>query len=383
MSQNKKIIALGLMSGTSADGVDFGLIETDGEKYIKLLQHGFKSYTSKLREAILEAYKKGFSERTKELEKDITLFQANATKAFMKDHKIENITLIGFHGQTIYHVPPLYDKKGACIRKGKTCQLGNGELLCKELHLPVVYDFRSNDMHHNGQGAPLVPIFHWALIQSISSLAFPLAWVNIGGVSNMTFIPQKNSSPEEIIAFDIGPGNALIDDWVSYKTKNEEKFDQGGKYASLGQKNEILIKKWLKHPYLKDPYPKSMDRNLFNGLLEECKDDGITLEDGAATLATFTVRCIKKHLQSFPVFPKTLLVSGGGTYNTFLYNQLKDLVQQTKKTDDFNWHSDAIEAYAFGYLASRNYLSLPISFPSTTKVSTPQTGGILLYPSAL
>lgn len=381
MQERKKFTALGLMSGTSADGVDFGVIETDGQTSIRLSYHGFKAYPEKLASKILSASQKTFHESVKGgLEQEITLFQANAAKEFISKNTLTDIDLVGFHGQTVFHIPPVYNTNNICLKKGKTCQLGNGILLSKELNLPVIYDFRSNDMASNGQGAPLVPVFHWAQAINHPNFKFPLAWLNIGGVANITFISKKDTSPQEIIAFDLGPGNALIDDWISYKTKQKEHFDKNGIYASKGKKHWPLIKKWMQHSYLNQPYPKSMDRSLFHFALEDCKKQNLSLEDGAATLTILTVWCIKKHLENLPFYPATLLVSGGGAKNTFLYHQLEKLVPHVEKTDTYHWSSDAIEAYAFGYLAVRSYLNLPISFPLTTKVSSPKSGGVLAKP---
>ncbi len=377
MIQNKKFIVLGLMSGTSADGVDLGVIETNGHHHIKLLEHGFSPYPKELREKILEAYGQDTSLKIDNLEKELTLFHAQAAKNFIEKNTLKNINLVGFHGQTISHTPPTYNDKNICLQQGNTYQIGNGILLSKELGLPVVYDFRSNDMRHDGQGAPLVPIFHWALTTSKPNLKFPLAWINIGGVSNLTFIPKKISTPENLTAFDVGPGNALIDDWISFKTNNEEPFDEDGHYASIGKIHPSLLKKWLSHPYLKQLPPKSMDRHLFHSALDDCKKSNLSLEDGSASLTAFTACCIKKQLEFLSPTPSTLLISGGGVRNKTLYNQLKKLALIVLKTNDLNWPSDAIEAYAFSYLAARCYLHFPITFPGTTKVKKPQTGGLI------
>ena len=267
------------------------------------------------------------------------------------------IDLIGFHGHTILH-SPLY---------GKTWQIGDGKRLAQELSIDVITDFRGADIASGGEGAPLAPIFHKALAQNLD---LPLCILNIGGVANLTWI-----SGDEMVAFDTGPGNALVDDWMLQHTGQE--MDAGGTLAATGKIDEMALKELLSDPYFSRPTPKSLDRDHFS-------DHATTLlakktpADGAATLTAFTARAVRLALQEFPKPPRQFLVGGGGRKNDTLMQILHmELGTQVKSVENVGWSGDAMEAQLFAFLAVRSRYRLPLSFPTTTGVASPRTGGRL------
>jgi anhydro-N-acetylmuramic acid kinase len=342
--------AIGLMSGTSLDGVDVALVHTDGEGHIERRAFLFAPYDEKLREEIRACFGKTAAEAAA-AERALTDFHAEAVRRL--GVAAAEVDLIGFHGQTISHAP----------ERGFTCQIGDGARLAVATGISVVNDFRTADVKAGGQGAPLVPVYHQALA---SRLEKPIVFLNIGGVANVTYIGANG----ELIAFDTGPGNALVDDWMLRKTGN--KFDEAGKAALSGKVNEAVLKQLLAHPFFSAPVPKSLDRNAF--VSEACA--GLSVEDGAATLAAFTAQSILKAQEYFPAPPKQWIVSGGGRHNAFLMQQLqKGLGVPVRSIDSLGLNGDAIEAEAFAYLAVRSLRGLPLSFPATTGVPQPMTGG--------
>jgi len=263
------------------------------------------------------------------------------------------VDLIGFHGQTISHAPAI----------GHTCQIGDGALLAAMTGIKVVNDFRTADVRAGGQGAPLVPVYHQALG---SKLDKPVVFLNIGGVANVTYVGKDG----ELIAFDTGPGNALIDDWMLRKSGH--KFDAEGKIALSGKVDRVLLNKLLSHPFFSVPAPKSLDRNAFVSQAWE----SLSLADGTATLAAFTVHSIVESFKHFPSPPQQFIVAGGGRHNQFLMQQLQQQLKvPVSSIDALGLDGDAIEAEAFAYLAVRSIKGLPISFPTTTGVPEPMTGG--------
>lgn len=356
------IFALGLMSGTSLDGIDGALIKTDGI-HIHEIGPGFTiPYDKKFRKQLKEQL--GNSIGSPELEEEITRRHADFVTKFRKKTKNTNIDLIGFHGQTIYHAPP------------KTRQLGDGKLLANLTNTSVVYDFRTQDCHQGGQGAPLVPLYHQALCRQANiSIQYPAVIINIGGVANLTYV---DGSPDaDLIALDTGPGNALIDDFMMREM--QQAYDLGGKIASFGKPKIDLLQEWLKDPYFQREFPKSLDRNYFNYLLNEIrgKNGGI---DGLATLTAFTAFSIFNALQQLPQMPNQIIVCGGGRKNLTILHWLKFLCrkQQVIVCDELGWDGDLLEAQAFGFLAVRSLYGLPLSYPTTTGVSSPCLGGILV-----
>lgn len=342
--------ALGLMSGTSLDGVDAAWLLTDGEKIWEKGQGMTVPYPAVFRENLRHVL--GQTEPTKEtqeLERALTLFHADVVKQAQKNHSFD---LIGFHGQTVYHAPP------------HTWQLGDGKLLAQEVGIEVVYDFRSQDVAQGGQGAPLVPIFHQAMINRND----PVVIVNIGGVANLTWIHK--GSP--LIACDTGPGGALLDDWLLRKTG--QSYDFEGQLAGQGIIDETIVYRWLRHPYFAQPAPKSLDRNDFLPVLDDVAF--LSPADGAATLADLTVRAIVQTLPQMPAKPNALYVTGGGRHNRYLMQHLSLLAPcPVDPIEALQWNGDWVEAYAFAYLAARVKRRLPTSFPTTTGVKYPTCGG--------
>ena len=372
-------VAIGLMSGTSCDGVDAALIETDGETvfsrgtfcfvpYELAEQKKIKNMMKEVAHASGKAEKLALAALVEEVVRDR---HAQAIEKILKEtsRTAKEIDVVGFHGQTLFHDPD----------QGFTLQVGDGEALAKQVGIPVVYDFRSKDMSYGGQGAPLVPIYHFALVRALvlqNKLSLPVAVVNIGGVGNVTYIGSEDSggdvSPFDMLAFDTGPGNALINDWVEAHTG--ELMDKGGRYAACGAPDERYVVAFLKTPYLHLAPPKSLDRDHF----ETLKFGEMSLEDGAATLTDMTVKSIAVSRKFMKDLPKSWIVVGGGAKNDTLMKLLEDeLGQPLVLAKDIGWQADQIEAEAFGLLAVRHLVKLPFSFPSTTGVRKALCGGRL------
>jgi anhydro-N-acetylmuramic acid kinase len=364
------LTALGLMSGTSLDGVDLALIETDGRRVSALGPSGYRPYTDMerglLRQALYEAA--DLTDRAarpgclREAERVVTSAHAEAVAAFTAQHRMrfDDIDIVGFHGQTVLHRP---DKK-------LTVQIGDAAALAKLIHVPVMYDFRAADVDAGGQGAPFVPVYHRALAQSLDWEG-PTVVVNIGGVANITYIDG-----DTLIACDTGPGNALLDDHM-FRCLNQ-RFDTEGRTAALGKVDAAWINRALQMPFFSLPPPKSLDRNDFVGL----KLGDIPPEDGAATLTAFTVAAIARVAPLLPKEPKNWIVAGGGARNLTMLRMLRECLQPAtvRAADTLGWASDAIEAQAFGFLAARGLKGLPLSYPATTGVPFPMTGGMIARP---
>ena len=367
-----KYIALGLMSGTSLDGVDAAFLETDGQRIVRLGPSLCLDYSDADKATLQEATQAALRWQFKGLRPNI--FSAaesvihkchiRAVKSLCADHRewADKLAVIGFHGQTVLHHPP----KGP--QKGRTLQLGDGQALAKVLNIPVWYDFRSADVAAGGQGAPLAPVFHQALV-AYSKLDRPTAILNIGGVGNVTLITKGS----HIIASDTGPGNGPLDNWMSKNDLGD--FDPDGTYAAAGTPNFPLVRKWLEREFFQRPAPRSADRYDFDVINDM---DDLSVEDGAATLAAFTALAAVYTLNDMREKPRSLIVCGGGRHNKAMMWMLREHLQATVKTaEEVGWNSDAIEAQAFAYLAVRAKWKLPISFPTTTGAPKPMTGGIL------
>lgn len=348
---------IGLMSGTSLDGIDAALIKTDGEGKIEREAFLTVPYSDALREKIRRCFNfpSKMMPQALEVEKELTELHAQVVKDLLAAQGLaaKDVNLIGFHGQTISHAP----------EKKFTCQLGDGELLAQLTGIQVVNDFREADVKAGGQGAPLVPIYHQALSDGLEK---PVAFLNIGGVANVTFVGRDGA----LLAFDTGPGNALIDDWMLRKA--QKKYDANGDTAASGQAREEIVAMLMKHAFFTQKPPKSLDRNAF--LSDAWK--GLSLEDGAATLTAFTAESVARAVDHLPEKPKSWVVSGGGRLNQTLMDELqKRLGVPVLTIDEMGLNGDAIEAEAFAYLAVRNVKGLPISFPDTTGVPYPMQGG--------
>ncbi len=361
-----------MMSGTSMDGIDVALIDTDGEHGLSFGPSGGRGYTRSERELLRDALTEATFLRSRdarsplltEAEDLITESHADAVTDFLSDIGVDPATIdvIGFHGQTVLHRP----------EKRLTVQLGDGQRLADLTGIKVVYDFRANDVAQGGQGAPFVPVYHRALAQA-TGIDLPAVVINIGGVANVTWIGADG----DLLAFDTGPGNALIDDWVRKHTGTS--YDEGGALAASGHADGKRLEALLRHPYFLRKPPKSLDRNAFSLAAVE----GLSPADGAATLAGFTAASIVCAIAHFPAPPSVYVVSGGGVHNRTLMTALAKLLPgQVLRAEDLGWSADSIEAQAFAYLAVRSLEGLPLSFPGTTGVPAPTTGGILAHPTS-
>jgi anhydro-N-acetylmuramic acid kinase len=361
MNARKVYTVIGLMSGTSLDGVDAALVRTDGFSFVESIDFVTMPYEKNFKDKIRQCFGSHNKKNSDiiEVERQLTFSHKNAVDAVLKKSgfQSEDIDLIGFHGQTISHDPA----------HKFTWQIGDGALLAKQTAIDVVCDFRSNDVANGGQGAPLLPLYHFAKAFA-SDVEFPVVILNIGGVANITWIGPGET---QILAFDTGPGNALIDDFVFQKTGKP--YDNEGELAKSGRVNTSILQSWMGAPYFSMPYPKSLDRNAWDLSLLQF----LETEDGAATLSSFTVASIKKAADLLPEAPKLWLVSGGGRKNNFIMESLqKELPVTVNPVEVIGWNGDALEAEGFAYLAVRSHLNLPISLPSTTGVVKPVTGGV-------
>jgi anhydro-N-acetylmuramic acid kinase len=362
----KMMRAIGLMSGTSMDGIDVALIDTDGgsrlERGPALTIAYDRQFRSVLGQAIDAA--RDLSDRAArpgglaEIEQDLTRQHAAAVAEFLRQHglKPSAIGVIGFHGHTVLHAP----------ERRLTLQLGDGAELARLAGIDVVYDLRAADCAAGGQGAPLAPVYHRALAAALPQR--PLAVLNIGGVANVTWIGRGG----ELIAFDTGPGNALIDDWMQRHRGLPR--DEGGAFAASGKAHDDYVTEYLRHSYFGEPPPKSLDRNAFaHGLI-----GGLPAADGAATLTAFTAATIARAREHFPEQPQLWVVSGGGRLNRTLMAAIAERVEAAvAPAEAAGMDGDAVEAEAWAYLAVRSLEGLPISFPGTTGVPAPMTGGVL------
>jgi len=363
--------ALGLMSGTSMDGIDCSIIQTDGkskyrailDKYFKYPKSIYKNLTI-LRDKIkiskdLKIHKK----LLKNVEKDITIFHAKAANEILKKSK-KNVDFIGFHGQTIFHN----------AKEKISKQLGDGKLLSKLTKKKVVYNFRINDLKNGGEGAPLTPIFHGLIAYKYKFLA-PNIFVNIGGITNFTYIGKTfdvdNKSIKNWYANDLCLGNCLIDKWMRKKSKKN--FDKDGRIAKSGKINKIRLKKGLQnYKFIKK---NSLDVKDFSLSFV----NGLSLKDGAATLTEYTAQVLSYHLMSYTFDKIKIILCGGGRKNKFLIKKIKKkLPYKILLIDDYGINGDFVESQAFAYLAIRSILKLPISYPETTGCKKPSTGGILV-----
>lgn len=352
-------LVLGLMSGTSLDGIDVALIETDGDKIGAV--RGFRSYPYD--DVFRRDVQKVFGRETGfgDVEEMVTSRHIQAVERFLQSEGFSrgDIDLIGFHGQTVFHDPA----------QGVTIQLGNGADLAKATGIDVVDDLRSADVAAGGQGAPLVPVFHRALAAN-AGLAFPLAVLNLGGVGNVTWIGE---SEEDLLAFDTGPANALVDDWVRHHT--DMPFDEDGMLAGQGEIDDEAVNRFIAHSYFNKVPPKSLDRDAFKKLAFDLVSD-LSIEDGAATLTAFSVASVMKAQDHFPVCPQNWVICGGGRLNRSMMSAFNAFLSgQVLTAEQVGWDGDALEAQAFAYLAMRSVRDLPITFPTTTGVAKPLCGG--------
>lgn len=365
--------AAGLMSGTSLDGVDVALIETDGERVVRFGPTGYRPYSDRERALLRDALAEGASltergQRPGILAKAdafVTKVHADVVQGFFRTYEVQpaEVAVVGFHGQTVLHKPSAK----------LTVQIGNGATLATKLGIPVAHDFRAADVAAGGQGAPIVPVFHSAIAESLDRPG-PLAVLNIGGVANVTYV-EKGRDP---VACDTGPGNALIDDFMRARTGRP--LDRDGDEAAKGCVDEGFVAHVLKHPFFDEPYPKSLDRNAFAFANIGLPDFSVI--NGAATLSALTAAAVARVVPKLPKAPRSWIIAGGGAHNPTLVRMLRERLApaSVETAGAVGWSADALEAQAFAYLAVRTLKGLPITFPMTTGVAMPMTGGVVARP---
>ena len=367
---SKEYTSLGLMSGTSGDGVDASIIKSDGDSNYEDIKDQYFEYNNEIYQKIHTLKEKIheirdleiFGKDLNQLEREITLFHASVVEKFNK----YNLDLVGFHGQTIFH-----DSQKKFSR-----QIGDGKLLSQLTKKNIVYNFRQNDIKNGGEGAPLTPIFHQLILKE-NKIEVPACILNIGGISNITIV--ENLDSYNFRSKDIGPGNCLIDSWV--RNNSEKKFDKDGMFSNSGRKNDIILEQ------AQELYSNSINKNSLSFDVNDFDVSfvrGLTLEDGAATLTDFTGRIIGAGIINFlsrENKPCKVLLSGGGRKNKSLIKIIKETSNKNiilKSIDDYGVNGDFVESQAFAYLAIRSLKNEPISFPNTTGCSNPCTGGEII-----
>ena len=374
----KKIFtSIGLMSGTSMDGVDLSVIKSDGNDQFSSIYDTYKEFDDGLYKQLISLRDKisnftdlkTHSKEINDVEKKFTLFNSYLINDVTKDIS-ENIDLIGFHGQTVFHDPKIQTSK----------QLGDGRLLSSLFKKIVINNFRQNDLNHGGQGAPLTPIFHCLIskiIQKNFKLKLPINIINIGGITNITQIKEYINNSINFFAYDVGPGNCLIDNWV--RNNKDLKFDKDGNYANIGKVDDLILNQAIDNFKIKS-YSNSIDIKNFDVSFAR----GLSLENGCATITNFTAYLIAQGLKYISQKNDiTFLVCGGGRKNSTLINCIKNYLANQNKInleiiDNYNLNGDYIESQAFGFLAIRSFLNLPISFSTTTGCDNFTVGGKLI-----
>lgn len=372
---------IGMMSGTSLDGIDAAVVETDGEAVTGFGAREAYAYTPDERTLLTKATEAGRdpgvqtawhggAARTEgalaiiaEAERLLTRAHASLVSTLAERDKQAGagLDLIGFHGQTLFHAPDRHF----------TWQIGDGALLAQLTGLPVICDFRSADVAAGGEGAPLVPLYHKALL-SQRPQSLPAAVLNLGGVGNLTYFDG-----ETLLAFDTGPANGPLDEWMAAHTG--EPLDRDGRLSALGTVNEGVLLTLMDHPYFDAPPPKSLDRQDFDGQGAR----GLSLEDGAATLVAFAAAAVVEGLKHFPAPVKEIIVCGGGRHNPTMMAELaRRLRCPVRPAEAVGWRGDFVEAEAFAYLAARSKRGLSLTEPGTTGVQAPLTGGTFILPAA-
>ena len=374
--------ALGLMSGTSMDGIDASIISSDGDREYSVIVDKYYKYDEKFRDDLVHIRSKiltnedltSFQTEIKALERELTLLHANAANDIVKKNDL-NIDFIGFHGHTLFH-----DSK-----KKISKQIGDGNLLSQLCKKDVIYNFRQVDIENGGEGAPLTPIFHNAIVNKNLNSEFnkfdSINILNIGGIANITKTARWDNfykSTDMLQASDIGPGNCMIDSWI--RNNSNSMFDDKGNIASYGKTDSLILNQALENLNILPPYNKSLDINDFDISFVR----GLNLENGASTLSDLTAEIISNAIIHFSNSQNSLsVVCGGGRKNIYLMNMIN------KKLFNFNnlkfipienlgIDGDFIESQAFAYLAIRSFLNLPLSFPKTTRCMQPCSGGILV-----
>lgn len=365
------LTAIGLMSGTSLDGIDLAILKTDGQN---IIEHGpthFVPYSRDLKIFVRRAIKAALEGRdgAADIGKasgEVTEAHAVAVAELLEKAGLKRtaIDVIGFHGQTVLHRP-----KRSAETIGRTWQIGDGKTLAEETKIDVVSDFRAADIAEGGEGAPFSPVYHAALVRALEPVGV-VGIINLGGVANITYVPPKGGDLD-LVAFDCGPGNGLVDQWMELKTGKA--MDEDGAAARVGQVHSDILRMMLLNPFIRRKPPKSLDRYDF-------KIDpvlGLSVADGAATLTAFTAACVRASVPHLPEEPDDWIIVGGGRRNPAMMEALtKALDADVHDAEAVGWRGDALEAECFAYLAVRSLRKLPLSFPRTTRVPRPTPGGV-------
>ena len=377
--KNKLFTAIGLMSGTSMDGVDLSLIKSDGFNEVEQLYDKYYEFDDSLHNDLInlrEHLNKAedlnkYEKKINDAEKKFTLFNSKIINEVINETGLK-IDLVGFHGQTILHLPKQKISK----------QLGNGNLLSQLSKCLIVNQFRQNDLDNNGQGAPLTPIFHNLItkkLNEIFNLNYPIDIINIGGITNVSQRINEGDLKENFFAYDISPGNCLIDEWIRKNTN--KRFDEDGEFANSGKVNDLIFNQAIENLEI-DSINESLDVKDFNISFVK----GLSLEDGCATLTKFSAYLISEGLKKIDklnnVNTKNFIICGGGRKNKTLINYINEFMNineiTLKDIDEFDFNGDFVESQAFAYLAIRRFLDLPISFPNTTRCKEPCIGGEII-----
>lgn len=346
------------------DGIDAAVITTDGDAVSAFGPGASYPYPARFRNRLRAVLGRERDPEMDAVTRDLTLRHVDAVQRLLNAAGMaaDDIDVIGFHGHTVVHRPELRI----------TQQIGDGDLLARSTGVCVVDDLRGADVAAGGHGAPMVPLYHAALARELPK---PLAVLNIGGVANVTWI--GSGDPPDLLAFDTGPGNALIDDWVCRVAG--QRWDERGRLARGGRAHDDRIADWLIDPHFAAPPPKSLDRNTYAKVLDAVRD--LSPEDGAATLTAFTVQAVARAVAWLPAPPLRWLISGGGRHNRTMMAMLAEALKvPVEPVEAAGWDGDAIEAQAFAFLAVRSLQGRPLSLPTTTGVAAPQTGGVLHRP---
>ncbi|PIE09913.1 MAG: anhydro-N-acetylmuramic acid kinase [Rhodobacterales bacterium] len=358
--------ALGAMSGTSLDGVDAAELVTDGERILSFGESAYRPYSPDEQAVLRAALGQWDGPEVAAAAELVETAHAELLSQF------EAPDLVGFHGQTLAHDPA----------GGRTLQAGNGMILAETLERPVVWDFRTSDVELGGQGAPLAPFYHFALARHIDAAA-PLGFVNLGGVGNLTWVDPTAARPEQpgaLLAFDTGPANAPINDLM--RVRLGKTMDEGGALAAQGTPDGGIVRAFLDAPYFEAVPPKSLDRNDFNGLLEQVA--ALSDADAAATLTACAAAGVAAGLAHCPVPPERLLLCGGGRLNPELRSMIETATGvDAQPVEAVGLDGDMVEAQAFAFLAVRVLRGLPTTAPGTTGVATAIGGGRVSYPQGL
>ncbi|QYZ70923.1 anhydro-N-acetylmuramic acid kinase [Neotabrizicola shimadae] len=364
MLRGGAVWALGTMSGTSLDGVDAAMLLTDGSRVLEFGPTAYRPYSEAERAVIRATFGRwpgepGVAEAAEVVETAHAELMA----------RFSGVEIAGFHGQTLAHEP----------RGRGTHQAGNGALLAEVLGMPVVWDFRSSDVELGGQGAPLAPFYHHALARHAGE-ALPVAFLNLGGVGNVTWVDPRHAAPEEpgaLLAFDTGPANAPVNDLMLARLGQAQ--DEGGALAAAGRVDAAVVTAFLEHPYFYRMPPKSLDRNDFHGILDAVRE--LSDADAAATLVAAAAAAVARGAEHFPAPVARVLVTGGGRRNAAMMEALASrMAAEVQPVEALGFDGDMLEAQAFAYLAVRVARGLPTSAPGTTGVAAAVGGGKVSRP---